>query len=466
MALTTTKEEKKQQQQQRRRGRRTETSSSRSSWSSSTATATMNSSRRSAISTVVWMTMMTMIYLFSCSDERSFVAVVSGFTSSSSSSWTRNTFSSSASSASLSTTALYSSFYDKFEDFDEDEDDDEDDDDDEYSELDERSIADFKSKMSNMFEDSSVGGDASSVSDGSSQQQSTVSSVDDLINFARSQQESSSGTQQDVDWAKPVQVEDANTMTIRPGMVLIANPRQFCEMEESSSASSVSGEEGDSATSSGGGPLDRMFKMAMGGGGDGNGDNDIGPNPTLLAKFGLTRPPPRSLGADRQADLLPVVIIVETDESTGLAQGVLLNRRTGYLLGDLEQPPSPDDDEDSPPPILEKFCIQPLWWAGTDNVSTGLDMLHLCPTVEGSQQITDDGMYWGGDPAQAQDALDTSVGGRAFTGFDFKFFVQSTIWSQNDLKKEIGGDVWFCADVAKNVLFKSRDRMGTKKAKP
>ena len=281
--------------------------------------------------------------------------------------WTRNTYSAysssePAASQSQSTTALYSSFYDKFEDFDEDED--EEDDDDEYSELDERSIADFKSKMSNMFEGSGGGSDASSVADGSSQQQSTVSSVDDLINFARSQQESSSGTQQDVDWAKPVQVEDANAMTIRPGMVLIANPRQFCEMEESSSASSVSGEEGDSAPSSGGGPLDRMFKMAMGSG-DGNGDNDMGPNPTLLAKFGLTRPPPRSLGADRQADLLPVVIIVEADERTGLAQGVLLNRRTGYLLGDLEQPPSPDD-EDSPPPILEKFCIQPLWWAGTD----------------------------------------------------------------------------------------------------
>jgi len=161
-----------------------------------------------------------------------------------------------------------------------------------------------------------------------------------------------------------------------------------------------------------------------------------------------------------------VVVIVEADERSGV-NGVLLNRRTGYLLGDLEQPPPEDSaSADNMPPILEKFCIQPLWFGGVDNISTGLDMLHLCPTVEDATQITEDGMFWGGDPAQAQIAMEDPSLDRIYSGFDFKFFVQSTIWAMGDLKKELKDEVWFPAEVSKNVLFKSRDRMGTKKAMP
>jgi len=196
------------------------------------------------------------------------------------------------------------------------------------------------------------------------------------------------------------------------------------------------------------------------------------PAPSLLAKFGLTKPPPRHLGAYRQADLLPVVIIVSMDG--GQIQGILLNRRTGYLLGDLEQPAdngatedeSSSNDNDDMTPILEKFCIQPLWFGGIDSLSVGLDMLHLCRTVNDAQKITDDGIYWGGDPTQAQDAMEDPSLDRIFSGFDFKFFVQSTIWSSGALQNEVDDEIWFPANVSKNVLFKSRDRMGTKKAKP
>ena len=55
---------------------------------------------------------------------------------------------------------------------------------------------------------------------------------------------------------------------------------------------------------------------------------------------------------------------------------------------------------------------------------------------------------------------------RVMTGFDFKFFVQSTLWSPNELEKEIKDDTWITAEVSKEVLFKSRDRMGTRRAKP
>jgi hypothetical protein len=133
---------------------------------------------------------------------------------------------------------------------------------------------------------------------------------------------------------------------------------------------------------------------------------------------------------------------------------------TGYLLGDLEQ------TADTPAPVLEKFCIQPLWFGGVDNVSTGLEMLHLCPAVKGARAITEDGLYWGGDPSEAQDAMSDSANERVFTGFDFKFFVQSTRFNPGELKKEIDNGTFYCAFVSKEVLFKSRDRMGTRRAKP
>jgi len=304
-----------------------------------------------------------------------------------------------------------SSFYGDFENFDNDNDNDDDeedeDEDDEYGDVDEKSIADFRSKMGSIF------GDEPTTEEGG------ISSVDELISYARSQ----GGTKEQtiVDWAKPAE-------TVKPGIILVANPDKFCST--------------------------------------GTGILASGPSPSLLAKFGLTRPPPRDLGPDRQADLLPVLVLVERDEKRG-CRGVLLNRRTGYLLGDLEQPPAALGEQAAAlPPILEKFCIQPLWFGGIDNISSGLDMLHLCPMVQDAEQLTEDGLYWGGDPAQAQEAMEDPSLERVMTGFDFKFFVQSTIWSTKDLDREIKDGIWFPASVSKEVLFKSRDRMGTQKAKP
>ena len=93
-------------------------------------------------------------------------------------------------------------------------------------------------------------------------------------------------------------------------------------------------------------------------------------------------------------------------------------------------------------------------------------MLHLCPTVKGATKLTEDGLYWGGDPAQAQDAMEDPSLEKVMTGFDFKFFVQTTLWSTKALDKEIKDGIWFPAMVSKEVLFKSRDRMGTQQAKP
>jgi Uncharacterized ACR, COG1678 len=155
----------------------------------------------------------------------------------------------------------------------------------------------------------------------------------------------------------------------------------------------------------------------------------------------------------------------------------LLNRRTGYLLGDLEQQSNGIDESSNTKtqPLLEKFCIQPLWFGGvdSDNNNAGLDMIHQCPNVPGAVQITDDGLYWGGDPSLAQEAMDvpimnpiTGKKDKICTGFDFKFFVQSTVYLPGALQKEIDQGTFYATYVAKDVLFQSRDRMGTRRAKP
>jgi Uncharacterized ACR, COG1678 len=346
--------------------------------------------------------------------------------------------------------SLPSSFFGDFEKFDDDDDDEDDEEEEEENDddvdptLDGASLAAFRSKMDFLFDD------ADSSSSGPSE-------VDELISYARSRQGGGTDAQkkkeEETTWARLA-------TSIEEGVVLIANPAKFCA--------------------------------------------DLGavaPSPTLLSKFGLTMPPPPELGADRRADLLPVLIIVEasgakksdgnspagasaSSNNNKRTRGVLLNRRTGYLLGDLEQPGSrfdssdddndDDDDEEggggsaasaaAPRPLLEKFCIQPLWFGGVDNVSSGLDMLHQCPSVIGCRKLTGDGLYWGGDPSQAQTAME-EVTDRVMTGFDFKFFVQSTLWPPGELDRQIDGDVWFLATVSKEVLFKPRDRMGTRRAK-
>lgn len=309
---------------------------------------------------------------------------------------------------------LASSFYGKFDDLDEDEEDDdeedddeedEDDDDEDYDDFGDLDVASFRSKMTNLY-----------GSDDTEESGSAASSVDELISFARGLEDGASPQVVSTDWA-------IATDRLEPGTVLVANPAKFCA------------DFGDRRTT---------------------------PSPSLLAKFGLTLPPPADLGADRRADLLPVLILVQSNANSGGLQAVLMNRRTGYLLGDLENPESGGNAA----PLLEKFCIQPLWFGGVDNVSSGLDMLHQCPAVDGAVPLSEDGLYWGGDPNQAQDAMEDSSLDRVYTGFDFKFYVQSTVWSKGELEKHMEAENWFSAKVSKEVLFKSRDRMGTRMAKP
>lgn len=358
-------------------------------------------------------------------------------------------------------------FYNDFGDgFDDDDDDDDDEDEDEYADLD---VSSFRSLMENiMGEESSEDEDDSSISDSDDD----FASVDELISFATaSASESTSTTTPVTDWAKNLLPEDSSdqiSSILQGGVVLVANPAKFCSDWD---------------------------------------DNNRSISPALLSKFGLTIPPPAELGPDRRADLLPVVVLLERQTLRG-CQGLLMNRRTGYLIGDLEQEqppkaPLPNDFEDSnadsddsttsttesssdDAPRLWAFMIQPLWFGGTSpGDAGGLNMIHPCdatlmPDGKALQQC--EGLYWGGSPPTAQilmergqvnlplkGMVDDETGQertRPLSGFDFKFFVQSTRWLPTQLEKEIRDETWFVAQVSKEVLFKSRDRLGAKRAKP
>lgn len=320
-------------------------------------------------------------------------------------------------------------------------------------------------------------------------------SIDELIRLASSSSSTSSSSSSSNgdkkhEWAIPLEAPIGKEGTIlEGGVVLVANPAVFCSDFKDQRAKSKSRQSSS--------------KQA-------NANANV--SPSLLAKFGLTIPPPAELGADRRADLLPVIILIENGKLMG-SQGVLMNRRTGYLIGDLEQqrPPMPGPEEDDSAiasesagtdsylPKLGAFMIQPLWFGGTSSgvVATatastrmnsnkggggvtsggGIDMLHMCDRVMGSRQLTDDGLFWGGDPAQAQEVLNSCKDSKAqsssssssnelYTGFDFKFFVQSTRWLPTQLEKDVRDRTWFVASVSKEVLFKSRDRLGTRRGKP
>jgi hypothetical protein len=328
-------------------------------------------------------------------------------------------------------------FYNDFEDYekgdkeDDDDEEEDDDDDDDYATLDDAAVADFRNRMANSFGMATSASDM--IADAPSESNTDTSDVDELIQFARKKQQQEQAIL--TDWAKP-----AADDFLQEGLVLLANPAHFCSNFNQEQSTSK-------------------------------------PSPALLSKYGLTLPPPAELGPDRQADLLPVLLLVQVatssssfattrSSSSKLHRAVLLNRRTGYLLGDLEQSAVGDGTtEAAGTPLLAKFCIQPLWFGGIENDSMGLDMLHQCPVVDGAKQLSKDGLYWGGDPAEAQEAMADPSLERVLTGFDFKFFVQSTVWKPDDLQKEIDNGTWFVARVSKEVLFKSRDRTGTQRAK-
>ncbi|CAM9549238.1 unnamed protein product [Ectocarpus sp. 12 AP-2014] len=172
-------------------------------------------------------------------------------------------------------------------------------------------------------------------------------------------------------------------------------------------------------------------------------------HPKMLDKFGLAQPLPGSdqIPPDRAADLLPVVLLVGID--AGRTIGLMLNRRTGVLMGDL--------GED-----FTSFMIQPLWLGGTQG-ENGITFIHTYPEVEGAQAISvEEGLYFSGNMESASKVVTDGPG----SGFNFRFFAQITVWKAGELEAEVDRGLWRPVVASKMALLRVRDRKGPDVAKP
>uniref|UniRef100_I2CSD8 Uncharacterized protein n=1 Tax=Nannochloropsis gaditana (strain CCMP526) TaxID=1093141 RepID=I2CSD8_NANGC len=149
---------------------------------------------------------------------------------------------------------------------------------------------------------------------------------------------------------------------------------------------------------------------------------------------------------DNLANILPVVLLLGS--GSGGTSGLVLNRRTGYLVGDLNVDSS-------------GFKIQPVHLGGTGE-SDGIFMIHTYPELERATQVTNDGLFFGGNYTAAQEL----VREQGASSSRFKFFIQQTLWAPGELKREIEDKVWYPAQVSKDVILKNRGREGPKMAKP
>ncbi len=344
--------------------------------------------------------------------------------------------------------------------------------------------------------------DADSGSALSDLEGSTISSIDDLIGFAQAKarlkkanmsgdssgesraKSTIGGTWEDENWARPIPINTDDDEEIdfdnllEGGIILVANPAKFCSdlaaitedgYRGGTGGSNTNGNERKKSNSFLGGLFDDPFPSSFSSRSSAsssskkntnNSKNDDGISPALLAKFGITLPPSPDLGPDRRADLLPVVLLIDRDPVSG-CRAVLMNRRTGNLIGDLpstlfestaqqqQQTTGGGDAADngsgeevgggyypSTPHPLSAFMIQPLWWAGSSPGGGGggggisaIRMVHSCPYVNGSVPLAkSDGLYWAGNPVQAQEAMRDSRLEKPLSGFDFKFFIQTTRW--------------------------------------
>jgi len=155
-----------------------------------------------------------------------------------------------------------------------------------------------------------------------------------------------------------------------------------------------------------------------------------------LGRFGLQGPlSDDELDADTKAQMLPVLVLIE--HSTAGSAAVLLERRTGALMGDIS---------------MEDYgcvAIAPLWLGGTSKQSN-LYVLHCCDDVAGATRVRD-GLWLGGwNDARPRVADSTLAESR------FKFFLGATEWGPGQLKQEMEQGAWLALECDPELVVKDR----------
>jgi len=181
---------------------------------------------------------------------------------------------------------------------------------------------------------------------------------------------------------------------LAPGQILVANPERFCSRN----------------------PFSRPVK-------------DLG-------RFGLQGPIDLGeVSADFAAQMLPVVFL--TQHSKSGSRGLLMERRTGALMGDVS---------------MEDYgcvAISPLWLGGTSNQNS-LYVLHDVDNLRDAEEVTG-GLFLGGWGDARPKVSDRSLGeGR------FKFFLGATEWGAGQLEDEFRAGAWVVLKAEPSIVIKDR----------
>lgn len=173
-----------------------------------------------------------------------------------------------------------------------------------------------------------------------------------------------------------------------------------------------------------------------------------------LDRVGLPRDIANRVAEEQRPSLMPVVLVLDASDAQA---GVLLGRRSGFIMGDLKSLDS------------SQFLVQPLWVGGPSEPPrtdlnlrtvggpnpgdiTGILALHPYRDIDGAQPVTADGLYSGGDWADAKDRV---ARGRA-NPFRFRLVAQATLWKPGDLDAELKAGAWTVAQVSIDLLLKDR----------
>ena len=199
---------------------------------------------------------------------------------------------------------------------------------------------------------------------------------------------------------------------VKPGQVLIADPRRFASAACRAGAGSV-------------GLLPELADWVL----------------RISAFFGIG-------GLDLVADIdrwkrsnwMPVVLV--TDVSPQGAQGVSLTARTGILLGDVQ--------EDG----ALSFASRPLHWGGPE--TSPLMLLHPYPDVPGSRELGESGLFVSKSLRRARDWLDENAG----SSLRFRFFSNHVQWGAGDLERELKDGVWFPVSVSRDLVLDESQSVG------
>jgi len=157
-----------------------------------------------------------------------------------------------------------------------------------------------------------------------------------------------------------------------------------------------------------------------------------------LSRFGIEGPVRiPGLPADRVAMRLPVLVLLEHSEQR--SRGLLLESRTGALMGDVSM------DNFGP------CAISPLWAGGTENANS-LYVIHDVAEVDvdGAREISD-GLFQGG-----WEALKPMVADSTVAEARVKFFVGATEWGAGQLEQELQSGAWLALDVPPSLVVKDR----------